>query len=447
MNFARSEARQPRSRASPPPPGPFGYSFLPPHDTPHDAGPAPPPGPSLLDDSESNMLDSFFTTLNGSQFDVGDSWFQDITHDNGGGAFSCDWAEGLPPNLEGSTTSLSQPPILSLNSAKSSGSLMGGLGPDSDILAAASMLYGQGGNAINFPTQHLFPDGAVSGMSPPHLGPQRIKQEQTHRSLGNRGHGSRHLSLQPQHTSVFNPEEPSISAEPQKAGAVQTLRWGSDAGFVDHGYRRPDNIADIEETTQTLLESMKCLEPQTSTTNTRAPTPVGVFGFSRNNSNGAGAPRASEEANRGDGDNDSLAPRKRPKMEKEEDEEDYDDSSTPPRLKRPKSSSGSRLKRGSSESASKKPKTQQSNKTARENLSEEQKRTNHILSEQKRRNLIKQGFDELCSLVPDLRGGGFSKSAMLLQAADYLDEVLKGNNALRQQLSQLKAVNGYVMPR
>jgi Helix-loop-helix DNA-binding domain len=395
------------------------------------------------------MLDNFFTTLNGSQFDVGDSWFQDIAHDNGGGAFGLDWAEGLPPNLEGSTTSLSQPPILSLNSAKAPNSLMGGLGPDSDILAAASMLYGHGGSGINFPTQHLFPDGAMPEMAAPHLGQHRIKQEQTHRPLGNTGHGnSRHFSIQPQHTSVFNPEEPTMPAEPQKTIA---LRWGSDARFVDHGYRRPDDMANIEETTQSLLDTMKCLEPQTSTTNTRASSPVRVFGFSRNgdgrNSNGKNSAGPSEEVNRGDGDN-GLASRKRLKMKREEEEEDFDDSSTPPRLKRPKSSSGGRLKRGSSESASKKHKIQQNSKTARENLSEEQKRTNHILSEQKRRNLIKHGFDELCSLVPDLRGGGFSKSAMLLQAADYLEEVLKGNNVLRQQLAQIKGgVNGFVIPR
>ena len=83
----------------------------------------------------------------------------------------------------------------------------------------------------------------------------------------------------------------------------------------------------------------------------------------------------------------------------------------------------------------------------RENLTEEQKRTNHIISEQKRRNLIKQGFDELCSLVPELRGGGFSKSAMLLQAADWLEDMMHGNEILKTQLSDLKSMNGIIIPR
>lgn len=89
----------------------------------------------------------------------------------------------------------------------------------------------------------------------------------------------------------------------------------------------------------------------------------------------------------------------------------------------------------------------QGSKQAKENLTEEQKRNNHILSEQKRRNLIRNGFDELCSLVPGLRGGGFSKSAMLTQAADWLEDTLRGNEILKGQLAEMKNINGFVMPR
>jgi hypothetical protein len=80
-------------------------------------------------------------------------------------------------------------------------------------------------------------------------------------------------------------------------------------------------------------------------------------------------------------------------------------------------------------------------KAGRENLTEEQKRNNHILSEQKRRNLIKQGFDDLCELVPDLKGGGYSKSAMLVQAADWLENMLKGNEELRAMLLSLNGAH------
>ncbi|KFY44394.1 hypothetical protein V495_03484 [Pseudogymnoascus sp. VKM F-4514 (FW-929)] len=77
-------------------------------------------------------------------------------------------------------------------------------------------------------------------------------------------------------------------------------------------------------------------------------------------------------------------------------------------------------------------------KMARENLTEDQKRENHIKSEQKRRTLIKEGFEDLNELVPELRGGGFSKSAVLVMAADWLEELIRRNDGLRVQLAELE---------
>jgi hypothetical protein len=76
-------------------------------------------------------------------------------------------------------------------------------------------------------------------------------------------------------------------------------------------------------------------------------------------------------------------------------------------------------------------------KAARENLSDAQKRENHIQSEQKRRNLIKQGFDDLCTLVPGLNAGGYSKAAVLAQTLEFLTELLDGNRALEKVLEDL----------
>ncbi|KAL0260474.1 hypothetical protein SLS55_004163 [Diplodia seriata] len=76
-------------------------------------------------------------------------------------------------------------------------------------------------------------------------------------------------------------------------------------------------------------------------------------------------------------------------------------------------------------------------KQARENLTEEQKRSNHILSEQKRRNLIKQGFDEMNELVPGLKAGGFSKSSTLMEGAKFLEDLIVGNQILRQALGEV----------
>jgi hypothetical protein len=77
-------------------------------------------------------------------------------------------------------------------------------------------------------------------------------------------------------------------------------------------------------------------------------------------------------------------------------------------------------------------------KPVRENLTEDQKRENHIKSEQKRRTLIKEGFDDLNELVPDLKGGGHSKSAVLVMAADWLEDLIEGNKVLRARLQELE---------
>jgi hypothetical protein len=70
-------------------------------------------------------------------------------------------------------------------------------------------------------------------------------------------------------------------------------------------------------------------------------------------------------------------------------------------------------------------------KTHRENLTEEQKRNNHILSEQKRRDLIKQGYKDLNEVVPAVRGGGLSKSQILVEAANFLEGLIEANERYR----------------
>ncbi|KAK8165671.1 hypothetical protein BKA80DRAFT_301638 [Phyllosticta citrichinensis] len=96
--------------------------------------------------------------------------------------------------------------------------------------------------------------------------------------------------------------------------------------------------------------------------------------------------------------------------------------------------SAKRLRDSGAESPAKKAKLAQ--KERRENLSEEQKRSNHIMSEQKRRNAIKVGFGALNELVPGLKAGGFSKSAMLIEAAKFLENLVVGNHMLRQALGE-----------
>lgn len=79
---------------------------------------------------------------------------------------------------------------------------------------------------------------------------------------------------------------------------------------------------------------------------------------------------------------------------------------------------------------------------ARKNLTEEQKRSNHIRSEQKRRNIIKQGYQDLNELVPNLKTGGFSKSAVLTETTRYLEEVQTGNIKVEELLRRRAAEKG-----
>ena len=93
----------------------------------------------------------------------------------------------------------------------------------------------------------------------------------------------------------------------------------------------------------------------------------------------------------------------------------------------------------SASSSSPQPNGKPPRKKRRENLSEQQKRINHITSEQKRRNLIQEGFNEIHSLVPTLRGQrerGDSKSTVLLKTVEYIRELREGNDRLRRMIKR-----------
>ncbi|KAK9461947.1 uncharacterized protein V1516DRAFT_622130 [Lipomyces oligophaga] len=77
-------------------------------------------------------------------------------------------------------------------------------------------------------------------------------------------------------------------------------------------------------------------------------------------------------------------------------------------------------------------------KDQREILTEAQRRKNHIYSEKKRRDIIKHGFEELTQLIPVLRPGGFSKSAMLTHLLDFLSELEVKNRGLENIVDSLQ---------
>lgn len=393
-------------------------------DTPYEQAPALPPGPSLLDDNESNMLDNFFTTMNTNTF-ANDFWLR--PQQNKPSSLHFDWADELPPTFQGSTTSLSQPSFQPHGLDKSG--MLAANAASHDLYAAASMLY-PGMNAPEFGS--ALAQQAFSRQPLPVAGNQPRRSSQPAPIPQAQHSPSRSRIPTGFHTDemLFDVRDP-IPADQHPSRKVRSLHWGSDISFMDQGYVAPPDQPDMETRTRELLDHLDCFEPQASAANTRAPSPDRV----------AGGPIQRSLYHDNDADEASSS-RKRQRLIKEDSVSDEDS------MKQRKSRAPSNAKaRRTSTDASKKARIPMNSKTPRENLSEEQKRTNHILSEQKRRNLIRQGFDDLCSLVPGLRGGGFSKSAMLTQAADWLEDISSGNEILRRQIADMKGINGLVMPR
>lgn len=227
------------------------------------------------------------------------------------------------------------------------------------------------------------------------------------------------------------------------------VQFGSDSRFSRPQSFVPDSN---RETYDALAESqlglMQCLEPSQSAANTRPSSPTGDFTTRAQAKSSAEASRIEEDAD--------APPRKRRKSRiMQEDPEDHQDDTDGPSAKaagkKKKSNAvassptgapapaengvATTSKRRKSGNAAAAAAAAAAAKAPRENLTEAQKRENHIRSEQKRRTVIKEGFDDLCDLVPGLRGGGFSKSTILTMAGDWLEEILKGNERLAEQLN------------
>lgn len=201
-------------------------------------------------------------------------------------------------------------------------------------------------------------------------------------------------------------------ATPNPMHPPSMISFGSDTSFAPTGYQPsphtpmvPDRESDINQKINAFLTR----NPSTNTTRANSPT-----GYQANGDvNGI--------------QHEIVSPVTGLKRRAEDSEEFMEAKNA--RKSRPRSSEpSSKMKK----------KTGQK----RDNLTEAQKRENHIHSEQKRRNLIRQGFEELCSMVPELKAGGYSKSAVLVHAANYLDDLKKGNARLRLYLQQLEAASG-----
>ncbi|CZR53209.1 uncharacterized protein PAC_03087 [Phialocephala subalpina] len=433
---------------------PFGYSF----DTttsnyPFPSPTAPAPGPSLLDDNESKFLDSFFDGVSNDHFNY--DFFNNAPD---GSELGLGWDE-LPPTFMGTTSSFGQQPQIgnhgtsnmnfnNMNPPLNAGPLI----PPSttaDILAAATLLQ-NGSNGRS----HSMSDGSMFRQNPPVTPttsqPRAMSMSQ---QIPSRPQGFQQRSTSDDYMRdnfytdmVFGPQSDSSmrTAVPRKVD----IRWGSDAGFASpQGFVPPtvqEEVAAVERQHMQAIENAFAIIPAqipSSAETTRPSSParphdINTKSHQRNKS------AVKEEEN--DEDQDSR-PRKRRKNKVPIDDDEDDDSP----ISAPSKQSGKKrkpMKKGASDSPVTDPEpghkrrksTGVAIKPTRENLTEDQKRENHIKSEQKRRTLIREGFEDLGELVPGLRGGGFSKSAVLIMAADWLEDLIQGNETLQARLDQME---------
>ena len=425
--------------------------------------------------------------MNSSSLDYGAIQTQGLDHDRSAEDLGYSWPDGLAPMFHGSTTSLPQAaviehghtptgytndfsdPLSSHSYLQAFPNINATSTTSPEVLAAASTLISNGqphaGNTYGY---RIGPRPSMTHSQ----GFHNINSMSKGASAGYVGHPNTRLrngdaswfvnhqpfnhgmSVPKNHAFYDNTLQRNMNAVNLRRPA--DLSFGSDISFFDHGFVAPPDQETEEEVTKTMLDKMDCLEPQISAASTRPPSPAvrrrkpplsaASFESIRSpqdaNAENSGMPHGAPIQQQSD-------PRVRKRRKhglKTEAEEDSPTNSPEPRLKRPKSAVTRQSVTAQTSLANGTPprnvrSRSGEQKSNRENLSESQKRTNHIASEQKRRDLIKQGFDDLCELIPELKGGGSSKSAMLAQAANWLEDLVRGNETLKRQLAEMDSIS------
>lgn len=314
-----------------------------------------------------------------------------------------------------------------------------------DVLAAATVLQ----NSSNARSHSMSSDilfgkhGLPSRFSDHHIGPQSMPMQQYSAPMSGLDRPRDGFMRDTLYTEMmFGPNHagPGLMRRPKPVPQKVDIRWGSDAGFgLPQGFVPPSNAAKMEEAEAKRLQALDgfigaALGADGSAESTRPSSPT----VQRN----APTQRRQSSAVIKEANQEPPKKRRKSKFSSTEDGGEDEEELQPKvdgRKKRKSVVKGSGDSPGPSEAGHKRRKsTSAAAKATRENLTEDQKRENHIKSEQKRRTLIREGFEDLGELVPGLRGGGFSKSAILIMTADWLEELMQGNEALRQKIDAAK---------
>ncbi|KAI0097809.1 hypothetical protein GGR51DRAFT_456598 [Nemania sp. FL0031] len=466
----------------PPKAKPFGYNFS--DDT---LRPPSPHGEPILDPSDNNLLGNFFTDMQ-SDLSSGMGFSPDITYSDA-------WIYGVPGNLLGHTTSYGHQPQPDLAGTAIAGlppaehgdyftfsqntmpppplPARPSLGP-SPVQQSRSQsqptLYRfqqphpqpphnqrsfqapieqdpQVDAAALLTTLHAGHPGIYSSRTnsisnfhpPPHIqspGNHRLSLPQTHLPHGRSG-PNQPMESNGDHAFFTHMLYGSQEMTNQQAAASVPLDFGSDSLFANGQAFVPPRHESSEVLERRRMVAVGgALELNNSTSNTQPSSPIG-----NRETVTYPAPDSSSRPIKLE-ENGASTPSKRrkskAKMGVEEDRESVAQPVSKAAAKKRKSKADMN---GSSDSASVVPEASgkrrksapSQSKPPRENLTDAQKRENHIKSEQKRRGAIKEGFDDLTFIVPNLANGGHSKSSVLNIAGEWLEALIKGNEQLDRE--------------
>ncbi|KAF2446978.1 hypothetical protein P171DRAFT_242795 [Karstenula rhodostoma CBS 690.94] len=409
-------------------------------------------GPSLLSDMEAQQLDSFFSHANPFGSDAAPSAFAfpsdtpDLL-DNFSG-----WSAVPPATIHNISTTIPDQALLHGFHAEQNFAptqQTNHYASTADDLQAASTLYAQAHIPQSLPTYQHQPNGRSHSF---HGAPSTGVHTNGYGTNGGLSHGvplvptpatsdglvhEQLAALLPHHdvpgsvdstltaqlaNSAARAAQEAELRERQRPSLKRAYTYGTDSSFNESGFQPSSKNESEEVVTKRLIRELHHAQPlarpPSGTNGTIMQSPAGHIHL---------PPPV------GDSESDEEG-------ESDESYADDDEKRTKKRRKRPfpatngkrKSVSGSLSSRNRNVSVDDRikktrRKSMASAKPQRENLSEEQKRSNHILSEQKRRNLIKRGFDDLHDLVPEIRNGGLSKSGVLTEAANFLQQLIDDN--------------------
>lgn len=453
--------------------------------------PPPPttaPGPAILDDLESSMLDTFFEDVLTDQLNFSNQFSNNSNVEDLNG--SDGWIDSLPPQFHGTTTSFPQrstgeaaipkeisfhlSPVMDNSTYNSSPETP--LKPSADVLAAASTLVQSGppSSPRNTVDQSIYLDQSL------HVHPQEIRHNHEIHFVPSRGpyHGlpaeipdfglvplpqNQHSRSEPFDGTLLafiqgdNINSPTNNLPSRPA---TNLDFGTDKNFVEGGFLAPKDQLSPQKLIKLVLSRIDCFHPQESPIGSRPPSPTFNKQWRHAIPRPLGPIFGRQDASGSFHDSQTVQSIE-DCLIRTKDCNDVREVASPLRRKRrrPKATGESSAQRGmvplpsppkrrkaSSVNSIKhevvSPKKTASLREKRKNLTEAEKRHNHIDSEQKRRDSISKSFKTLNMLVPELRSNDYSKSDRLKYAAQWIERMKQGNEQLRAQLAGIKMDGG-----